>query len=521
MTATTPGSEQILVRSSKTGERSLDQYIEDAEYGNRTLGELLGDLFDSTGAVDSSKFDMRINPSTKELELRFGEFLDPEEGWLGTGEFVLRARGDWTPSTAFKRLDLVAFNDGGGKDLYICTTDHTSTGSFDPAKFMLAVDGGSSAGGTVTEVNTGTGLTGGPITSTGTISFTISGMTTIGGAVDPAADFVPIHDASVPGVRKVLVQNLIPAASETASGIIELATNAEVQAGTDAVRAVTPAGLASRSGGLPTNDTLDTTNDKVAYRDATDGADKVTSIANFLSYVSAVPSGTMAMFAGAAAPSGWLLADGSAISRATFANLFAAIGTTWGAGDGSTTFNLPDMRGRGPIGVGTGTIEAAINSVNTSTDELTLSAANDHFYTGQEVVYATDGTVASPLVSGNTYFIIRISSTVVELATSRALADAGTSVNLTSAGTGNQKLTLTLTARALGDKGGEEEHQITTAELASHNHDLDEGSLAGSGISELATDHNGVNSVAIAPTGGDAPHNNMPPYLALNFIIKT
>src|SRR6185503_20590605 len=47
-----------------------------------------------------------------------------------------------------------------------------------------------------------------------------------------------------------------------------------------------------------------------------------------------------------AAPSGWLNCDGSAVSRTTYANLFAAIGTTFGAGDGSTTFNVPDLRGR-------------------------------------------------------------------------------------------------------------------------------------------------------------------------------
>src|SRR4029077_13359318 len=49
-------------------------------------------------------------------------------------------------------------------------------------------------------------------------------------------------------------------------------------------------------------------------------------------------------------PAGWLFCDGSAVSRTTFAALFSAIGTYWGAGDSITTFNLPDMRGRTPIG---------------------------------------------------------------------------------------------------------------------------------------------------------------------------
>jgi microcystin-dependent protein len=58
------------------------------------------------------------------------------------------------------------------------------------------------------------------------------------------------------------------------------------------------------------------------------------------------PIGTIADFAGTSAPSLWLLCYGQAVSRTTYAALFVAIGTTYGAGDGSTTFNLPDLRGR-------------------------------------------------------------------------------------------------------------------------------------------------------------------------------
>jgi hypothetical protein len=59
-----------------------------------------------------------------------------------------------------------------------------------------------------------------------------------------------------------------------------------------------------------------------------------------------VPTGTVLPFAGAAPPAGWILADGAAVSRTTYSALFAAIGTQFGAGDGSTTFNVPDARGR-------------------------------------------------------------------------------------------------------------------------------------------------------------------------------
>jgi microcystin-dependent protein len=62
------------------------------------------------------------------------------------------------------------------------------------------------------------------------------------------------------------------------------------------------------------------------------------------------PVGIIAPFGGPNVPSGWFACDGSACSRTTYAALFSAIGTYWGAGDGINTFNVPDLRGRGPIG---------------------------------------------------------------------------------------------------------------------------------------------------------------------------
>lgn len=58
-----------------------------------------------------------------------------------------------------------------------------------------------------------------------------------------------------------------------------------------------------------------------------------------------IPSGAVMYFAGQTAPTGWLKANGAAVSRTAYAALFAAIGTTYGTGDGRTTFNLPDLRG--------------------------------------------------------------------------------------------------------------------------------------------------------------------------------
>ena len=64
-----------------------------------------------------------------------------------------------------------------------------------------------------------------------------------------------------------------------------------------------------------------------------------------------VPPGTILDYAGASLPNGYLLCYGQAVSRSTYAGLFNALGTTWGVGDGSTTFNLPDLRGRATFGL--------------------------------------------------------------------------------------------------------------------------------------------------------------------------
>lgn len=63
-----------------------------------------------------------------------------------------------------------------------------------------------------------------------------------------------------------------------------------------------------------------------------------------------IPPGTVRAFAGTVPPNGWLICDGSPISRTTYSALFTAIGTLWGGGDGTLTFNLPDLRGRSLLG---------------------------------------------------------------------------------------------------------------------------------------------------------------------------
>lgn len=82
------------------------------------------------------------------------------------------------------------------------------------------------------------------------------------------------------------------------------------------------------------------------------------------------PTGGLMMWPTATAPLGWLLCNGQAVSRTTYAALFALIGTAFGTGDGSTTFNLPDYRDRMPIGANT---IAAIAGTGGSKDAVVVS----------------------------------------------------------------------------------------------------------------------------------------------------
>jgi microcystin-dependent protein len=115
-----------------------------------------------------------------------------------------------------------------------------------------------------------------------------------------------------------------------------------------------------------------------------------------------IPTGGLMMWPTSSAPSGWLLCAGAAVSRTTYSALFAVVGTTFGSGDGSTTFNLPDYRDRMPIGAGT---TYSANSTGGSKDAVVVShthTATDSGHTHTSVISSQTGIVQGGGLSGVT-----------------------------------------------------------------------------------------------------------------------
>ena len=119
--------------------------------------------------------------------------------------------------------------------------------------------------------------------------------------------------------------------------------------------------------------------------------------------VPVLPTGSVIPFAGKTAPTGWLMCQGQAVSRTTYAQLFSVIGTTFGSGDGSTTFNLPDLRGRVAVGV-----DSDANSLGTKDGQksttLTVEQIPSHnHFSGNPALLYTDYAAAitqTPTASG-------------------------------------------------------------------------------------------------------------------------
>lgn len=220
----------------------------------------------------------------------------------------------------------------------------------------------------------------------------------------------------------------------------------------------------------------------------------------------AIPSGLISPFAGNFAPDGWLLCDGTAVSRATYSSLFTAISTMYGPGDGATTFNLPDLRGRVAAGKDNmGGIAAnrlqVSTTINTTNANASATVANATGLTLGMTVYAEN------VPTGTT--ITAISGTTVTL-----------SANATATATGSAaRFSIISSPEVLGGAGGDQTHKLVVAQLAAHSHVLPITAVAPSGAGGYGGS-TGSLTLNTNPTGGDQPHNNVQPTLILNYIIK-
>lgn len=208
---------------------------------------------------------------------------------------------------------------------------------------------------------------------------------------------------------------------------------------------------------------LDTLNELSAALN--DDPNFATTVANALAAL--VPAGTISQTARATAPSGYLLCDGSAVSRTTYSALFNAIGTAYGAGDGSTTFNIPNLRGKVPVGYDPSQIEF---------DALgETGGAKTHTLSSNEMPNHTHSFSGTTSTNGNHNHINGWASI--------------TGYNYVGSG-GNSNWPF----------GG--------------------GSNAAQRDLQAAGDHNHTFSGTTGAAGSGAAHNNLQPYVVLNYMIK-
>ncbi len=200
-----------------------------------------------------------------------------------------------------------------------------------------------------------------------------------------------------------------------------------------------------------------------------------------------ISSGSIQMFAGSTAPYGWLICDGSAVSRSVYSDLFKVIGTTYGAGNSNSTFTLPDMRGRLPMGAGTGT----------SLTARTLGSA-----LGAETV-----TLATTNLPSHTH----ATSVSTESATH---THTGTSSDQSVTHTHNYNLPIGTTGSTTGIidslTASSSGTPLTGGQSADHIHGTTFGNAS------QTHSHNIIND----PTGSGTAFGIILPAIAVNFIIK-
>ena len=217
-----------------------------------------------------------------------------------------------------------------------------------------------------------------------------------------------------------------------------------------------------------------------------DGAGGTTAAVAGTDYVATLASGMLFDFAGGSVPYGYLACDGSAVSRTTYAALFAAISTTWGVGDGTTTFNVPDLRRKTTIGAGGTAVSGPANTVGAmgGAETQILVTANLPGHThGFNVDSGAQSANHTHYDSGHVH-----SSVDSNNFTSRAGVSGGPTPNWFSDSTGSAN-----TGTSYAD---------LSTESAVHHHNVAGNTDAGPGLS-------------------GTPHNIMQPSAVVTKIIKT
>ena len=316
-------------------------------------------------------------------------------------------------------------------------------------------------------------------------------------------------------------------ATEDRRGILEISTRPETSAGTDDASAVTPLKLAQRLAAYATRTWVTTAINALGIAAYATRAWVLQQLAT-LPAAASVPTGVCLDYAGAAAPAGYLLCDGVSVSRTTFAALFAAIGTTYGAGDGGTTFGLPDFRRRVAVGAG-GSASTELGATRGSSggaeaERLTEQQTPAHEHDGATLVNAD----APGHSHGSGSYAAALAGSHSHGSGSYAAALAG-SHSHTARFSEHQLRTWKKGEGADVTYGVHDQNSNpATSITGSHTHDVAGASGASgshthdvAGASSTVGPHTHSISGATRATGGGEAHNNIQPSLVVTKIIKT
>jgi len=236
-----------------------------------------------------------------------------------------------------------------------------------------------------------------------------------------------------------------------------------------------------------------------------------------------VPSGGIIPFAGTSAPTGFLMCDGSAVSRTTYAALYSIIGTTYGSGDGSTTFNLPDMRGAFPRGAVPSGLNAITGSGTAASDQATFTAHGIN-RTGMKVRLSS-GTL-SGLSTATDYYAIVVDANTLAFASSLANALAGTKISISGSNSAVVQQWVdtdaaSRVASTIGAGTGSSLGSWQESQVKKHTHNVTYWQNGGGGgqlMGVAAADANVRTSVS--NDGNDLGNETRPVNLYVNYIIK-